>query len=83
MASTPGWKDYAWHRTKQLDADTTGLWAGIANDLVKQMKEKNAQTKERNDKQQTDHRGTNAGVGISRVDEARQHQVVTSLFAGE
>jgi len=46
MASTQGWKDHAWHRAKELDANPTGLWRGIANDLVKIMKEKNAKTKE-------------------------------------
>jgi hypothetical protein len=46
MASTQGWKDHAWHRAKELDANPTGLWRGIANDLVKIMKEKNAKTEE-------------------------------------
>ena len=46
MASTRGWKDHAWHRAKELDAHPSGLWRGIANDLVKHMKETNAKTKE-------------------------------------
>jgi hypothetical protein len=46
MASTQGWKDYAWHRAKELDAHPTKLWRGIADDLVKIMKEKNAKTEE-------------------------------------
>jgi hypothetical protein len=46
MASTQGWKDHAWHRAKELDAHPTGIWRGIANDLVKQMKEINAKTEE-------------------------------------
>ena len=46
MASTQGWKDYAWYRAKELDAHACGFWRGIANDLVKKMKEKNAQTEE-------------------------------------
>ena len=46
MASTQGWKDHAWYRAKELDAHTCGFWRGIANDLVKKMKEKNAQTEE-------------------------------------
>ena len=46
MASTMGWKDHAWHRAKELDAHPSGLWRGIANDLVKHMKETNAKTKE-------------------------------------
>jgi hypothetical protein len=46
MASTQGWKDHAWYRAKELDAHPTGIWRGIANDLVKTMKEINAKTKE-------------------------------------
>ena len=46
MALTQGWKDHAWYRAKELDAHPIGIWRGIANDLVKQMKEKNAKTKE-------------------------------------
>jgi hypothetical protein len=46
MALTKGWKDHAWHRAKELDAHPSGLWRGIANDLVKHMKETNAKTKE-------------------------------------
>ena len=46
MASTRGWKDHAWHRAKELDAHPSGLWRGIANDLVKHMKEQNAKTQE-------------------------------------
>jgi hypothetical protein len=44
MALTQGWKDHAWYRAKELDAHPTGIWRGIANDLVKQMKEINAKT---------------------------------------
>jgi len=46
MASTTGWKDHAWHRAKELDAHPSGMWRGIANDLVKHMKETNAKSKE-------------------------------------
>ena len=46
MASTRGWKDHAWHRAKELDAHPSGMWRGIANDLVKHMKEQNAKSKE-------------------------------------
>ena len=56
LASMKGWKDYAWHRAKELDAHPSGLWRGIANDLVKQMKEKNAQTQERNNEHGQDDR---------------------------
>lgn len=33
MAALPGWKHYAWARAKELDADQSGLFAGIAADL--------------------------------------------------
>jgi len=56
MASMKGWKDYAWHQAKELDAHSSGLWRGIANDLVKHMKEKNAQTQERNNEHRQDDR---------------------------
>lgn len=34
MAKAPGWKAYAWQRAKELDADRSGLWTGIASALV-------------------------------------------------
>ena len=33
LAKTPGFKQYAWHRALQLEADETGLWRGIAEAL--------------------------------------------------
>ena len=39
LARHPGWKAYAWHRAKVLDADDTGLWRGIADDLKAAMAE--------------------------------------------
>ena len=33
LAQTPGFKQYAWHRALQLEADSTGLWLGIAEAL--------------------------------------------------
>ena len=33
LAKTPGFKEYAWHRALQLEADDTGLWLGIAEAL--------------------------------------------------
>ena len=33
LAKTPGFKQYAWHRALQLEADDTGLWRGIAEAL--------------------------------------------------
>jgi hypothetical protein len=41
MASTNGWKAHAWHRAKEMDADPTGIWRGISQDLTKKMKEIN------------------------------------------
>jgi hypothetical protein len=41
MASTNGWKAHAWHRAKEMDADTTGIWRGISQDLTNRMKELN------------------------------------------
>lgn len=38
MASIPGFKDHAWRRAKQLDADPSGLWDGIAQALTDEMK---------------------------------------------
>jgi len=37
MASIPGFKEHAWHRAKQLDADSTGQWTGIAQALTAEM----------------------------------------------
>ena len=37
LAKTPGWKQYAWHRALQLEADETGLWLGIAEALKQAM----------------------------------------------
>ncbi|CAB4132254.1 hypothetical protein UFOVP259_4 [uncultured Caudovirales phage] len=36
----PGAKKYAWDRAKKLDADPSGLWVGISDDLTKAMNEK-------------------------------------------
>lgn len=33
QASTPGWKQYAWHRALELQACSTGMWAGMADKL--------------------------------------------------
>ena len=56
LCSQKGSKEYGWARTKELDAHPSGLWRGIANDLVKHMKEKNAQTQERNNEHRQDDR---------------------------
>ena len=37
LAKTPGFKQYAWHRALQLEADETGLWRGIAEALKQAM----------------------------------------------
>lgn len=33
MAKSPATKAHAWHRAKELDADHSGLFTGIADDL--------------------------------------------------
>ena len=33
LAQTPGWKAYVWHKAKELDAETSGLFKGIADAL--------------------------------------------------
>lgn len=33
LSKEPGWKAYAWNRAKQLDAESSGLFKGIAKDL--------------------------------------------------
>ena len=43
MARTPGWKAYAWDRAKQMQADTAGLWPGIADEVAKRMKTQSGQ----------------------------------------
>ena len=40
MASMQGAKKYAWDRAQKLDAEPTGLWRGIADDLTKAMNAK-------------------------------------------
>ena len=38
LARHPGFKEYAWKRAQELDAETSGLFAGIAPALVKAMR---------------------------------------------
>lgn len=38
LAKVPGWKEYAWARAKELDADQSCLWTGIAQALVDAMR---------------------------------------------
>jgi hypothetical protein len=38
LAKQKGWKDYVWHEAKKMDADPSGLFKGIKDDLVKEMK---------------------------------------------
>jgi hypothetical protein len=38
MANMPGAKAHAWHRAKELDADQSGMWTGIAADLERAMR---------------------------------------------
>jgi hypothetical protein len=41
MASTSGWKAYAWHRAKELESHYLGIYQGISQELTKKMKEIN------------------------------------------
>jgi hypothetical protein len=36
LASTPGWKEYAWARAKELERQSA-MWAGIAQALTAEM----------------------------------------------
>ena len=46
LCSQKGFKEYGWQRAKELEKNPYGFYDGISTDLVKIMKEKNAQTKE-------------------------------------
>ena len=37
LAKTPGFKQYAWSRAKELERCATGMWAGIAQELKERM----------------------------------------------
>ena len=37
LASNPGWKEFSWHRAKELELCETGMWKGIAEDLKRHM----------------------------------------------
>lgn len=37
MAQMDGAKAHAWHRAQVLDADESGLWTGIADELKRRM----------------------------------------------
>jgi hypothetical protein len=37
LAKTPGWKEYAWSRAKELESCRTGMWEGISEDLKQAM----------------------------------------------
>ena len=37
MAQQDGAKAHAWHRAQVLDADESGLWTGIADELKRRM----------------------------------------------
>lgn len=41
MASTNGWKAYAWGRAKELENHYLGIYQGISQDLVNRMKTTN------------------------------------------
>ena len=38
MSKHPAWKAYAWKRAQDMDADLSGLFAGIKDALVKAMR---------------------------------------------
>jgi len=38
MAKIPGAKSHSWHRAKELENDPSELFTGIAQDLIKEMK---------------------------------------------
>jgi hypothetical protein len=46
LCSQKGFKQYGWERAKELERNQFELFDGLTIDLAKQMKEKNAQTKE-------------------------------------
>ncbi len=37
LARTPGWKEFSWHRAKELEQCKTGMWQGISEDLKRHM----------------------------------------------
>lgn len=37
LAKHPGWRAQAWHRAKVLDADQSGMYAGLAEALTNAM----------------------------------------------
>lgn len=37
MARTPGFREHAWHRAKEMDKCESGMWTGIASDLREAM----------------------------------------------
>jgi hypothetical protein len=39
LSQHEGWKAYAWNRAKELDAHPSGVYSGLAADLIKRMKE--------------------------------------------
>jgi hypothetical protein len=39
LSQHEGWKAYAWNRAKELDAHPSGVYSGLAADLVERMKE--------------------------------------------
>jgi len=40
MASTSGWKAYAWGRVKELENDPYGFYKGIQDEFLNKIKEK-------------------------------------------
>lgn len=50
LASTPGWKDYAWGKAKDMDAHPTNIYRGIKDELVKIMLAQKADAAENSSK---------------------------------
>ena len=53
LAKQRAWKAYAWAKAKEMDADQSGLFSGIADDVKKRMQEWNAAQKQQIPDQET------------------------------
>lgn len=40
LAGSPGFREYAWHRAREMEDDESGLWLGMADALRREMLEK-------------------------------------------
>ena len=53
LAKQRAWKAYAWEKAKEMDADQSGLFSGIAKDVKKRMQKWNAAQKQQIPDQET------------------------------